>query len=409
MRYDYDYDEYDDLYKHKVSDTVKWILTLVAFLIVGVLLAGIICGWFTKNESTEDELPGEQQELPADEGGMEVESSNVKQGISLMAAKIATADFASYGVSPLAESAQTVTAHILPTDALNQKVDWSIAWANGNSAWANGKTVTDYVTISPQSDGAKEATVSCLQPFGEQIIITATSRDNQDAKGTCTADYRQRYVDTETMLSFNNETYYTLGSVASSPDRVTVANMPNKAQSSYNTNTDYSPTNPIYYTAVLSDTYTLPIEDKTVSYQYYVKLNPQFVTALKAQYSSVFTDDVMATDWVLFDESSGSVAQAADKAHAGLASEGTYNAIDFYYTLCNALRTGVAQYVYCFQSTALGHFMRAAQTISDYHFQIKVVAQYNGETHETIGFVKFNEASLTIPVQSVTVSKDLIF
>lgn len=125
--------------------------------------------------------------------------------------------------------------------------------------------------------------------------------------------------------------------------------------------------------------------------------------------SSVFTDDVMATDWVLFDESSGSVAQAADKAHAGLASEGTYNAIDFYYTLCNALRTGVAQYVYCFQSTALGHFMRAAQTISDYHFQIKVVAQYNGETHETIGSVKFNEASLTIPVQSVTVSKDLIF
>lgn len=408
MKYDYGYDEYDDLYKHKVSDTVKWVLTLIAFLIVGVLLAGIICGWFTKNESTEEELPGEQQELPEEEGGMKVESSEVKKGISLMATKIAAADFASYGVSPLAESAQTVTARITPTDALNQEVDWSIAWANGSSAWANGKTVTDYVTIAPQSDGAKEATVSCLQPFGEQIIITATSRDNTDAKGTCTADYRQRYVDTETMLSFNNEKYYTLGSVSSSTERVTVANMPNKAQSGYNTNTDYSPTNPIYYTAVLSDTYTLPIEDKAVSYKYYLKLNPQLVTALKAEYS-LFTDDNMATDWVLFDESSGSAAQAADKAHSGLASEETYNAIEFYYTLCNPLRTGVAQYVYCFQSTALGHFMRAAQTVSDYHFQIKVVAEYNGETHETVGSVKFNEASLTIPVQSVSVSNDLIF
>ena len=39
---------YDELYNHKKSDTVKWILTLLAFIVVGVLLAGIICGWFTK-------------------------------------------------------------------------------------------------------------------------------------------------------------------------------------------------------------------------------------------------------------------------------------------------------------------------------------------------------------------------
>ena len=32
----------NELYEHKRSDTVKWILTLLAFILVGVMLAGII-------------------------------------------------------------------------------------------------------------------------------------------------------------------------------------------------------------------------------------------------------------------------------------------------------------------------------------------------------------------------------
>ena len=30
-----------ELYEHKKSDTVKWVLTLIAFIIVGVLIAGL--------------------------------------------------------------------------------------------------------------------------------------------------------------------------------------------------------------------------------------------------------------------------------------------------------------------------------------------------------------------------------
>lgn len=58
--YDYDYDY--SLFEHKKSDTVKWVLTLVAFLIVGVMLAGIICGWFEKKEELPQEEQQEQQE-----------------------------------------------------------------------------------------------------------------------------------------------------------------------------------------------------------------------------------------------------------------------------------------------------------------------------------------------------------
>ena len=41
----------NELFNHQKSDTVKWVCTLLAFLIVGVLIAGIICGWFDKKET----------------------------------------------------------------------------------------------------------------------------------------------------------------------------------------------------------------------------------------------------------------------------------------------------------------------------------------------------------------------
>ncbi|HIZ00319.1 MAG TPA: hypothetical protein H9676_06405, partial [Firmicutes bacterium] len=46
---------YNELYEHKRSDTVKWVLTLIAFIVVGVMLAGIICGWFEKKETEEEQ------------------------------------------------------------------------------------------------------------------------------------------------------------------------------------------------------------------------------------------------------------------------------------------------------------------------------------------------------------------
>ena len=57
----YNYDYNYGLSEHKKSDTVKWVLTLVAFLIVGVMLAGILCGWFEKKE-----VPREEQQEQTD-------------------------------------------------------------------------------------------------------------------------------------------------------------------------------------------------------------------------------------------------------------------------------------------------------------------------------------------------------
>lgn len=86
----------------------------------------------------------------------------------------------------------TLTATVKPADAADKTVDWSVAFVNPSSAWAKGKTVTDYVTVTPTSDGALTAKVTCLKQFGEQIKITVTSRSNPAASAMCTADYRQQ-------------------------------------------------------------------------------------------------------------------------------------------------------------------------------------------------------------------------
>ena len=71
-------------------------------------------------------------------------------------------------------------------------VDWSVSFVDASSAWATGKTVTDYITVTPQSDGSTTATVQCLKDFGAQIKVTVTSRENAGAKAECTVDFAKR-------------------------------------------------------------------------------------------------------------------------------------------------------------------------------------------------------------------------
>ncbi len=82
-----------ELYEHKKSDTVKWVLTLIAFIIVGVLIAGLIAGWFDKQE---DSPAAVTEQTTAIDGGMSVTPS-AANGIRLMAAERTATD-----VSPLA-------------------------------------------------------------------------------------------------------------------------------------------------------------------------------------------------------------------------------------------------------------------------------------------------------------------
>lgn len=70
----------------------------------------------------------------------------------------------------------TLEATITPADAYDTYVTWSVVWGEGASR--SGENVTDYVTVTPESEGSLIATVECLRPFyGDTIIVTVATRD----------------------------------------------------------------------------------------------------------------------------------------------------------------------------------------------------------------------------------------
>jgi hypothetical protein len=91
--------------------------------------------------------------------------------------------------------AQTLTATIGPAYATNKNVTWTAEWKDSNSAWAKGKSVTDYVTVVPTETGSNVATVSNLQAFGEQIIVKVTSESDPEVYATATVDYAKRIME----------------------------------------------------------------------------------------------------------------------------------------------------------------------------------------------------------------------
>ena len=93
------------------------------------------------------------------------------------------------------DNSVTITATVYPENATNKDVSWSLAWADASSSWATGKTVSDYVSMT--SD-ASSATLTCVQAFGEQIILTASISSGLSA--TVTLDFEKRLDDINFIL-----------------------------------------------------------------------------------------------------------------------------------------------------------------------------------------------------------------
>ena len=96
----------------------------------------------------------------------------------------------------------TVTPDVSLPDTL---IDWTITFKNAASTWATSKTVTDYATISPTSNGALTANLSILQAFAEPLIVTASLRGNTAIKAVCKVDYRTRYTRTHEIINYDDK------------------------------------------------------------------------------------------------------------------------------------------------------------------------------------------------------------
>ena len=154
----------NELFNHQKSDAVKWVCTLLAFLIVGVLIAGIICGWFDKKETPP------------------VENELAQETVNLQSVKLAMS--ASATVAADNSISKTITATVFPEDAKNKALDWNLEWLDET----NETDIAEFLTLTPETDGSLKATLTCLKPFEGEALITATSREG-NVFDTCRAVY----------------------------------------------------------------------------------------------------------------------------------------------------------------------------------------------------------------------------
>ena len=168
----------------KRLSSVLFAVLLIAALVLSVLTKGFTDWRFGKELPTVNDLNSNvvvtQQES---DGGIRL-MVNFEPGIT-------QDDEPDYESETL-----TITATVSPDNSAdNTGLDWSMAFKNPASEWATGKTLSDYMTLTPSGEdaaGSKTVSVKCLKPFGEQIVITATSQDNPEVTASCTADFAQR-------------------------------------------------------------------------------------------------------------------------------------------------------------------------------------------------------------------------
>ena len=169
----------------KRLSAVLFAVLLIAALVLSVLTKGFTDWQFGKEQPTVNDLNSNVVVTPQEGNG----------GIRLMAEflpEITQGD----NETDYESETLTITATVSPDNSAdNTGLDWSMAFKNPSSAWATGKTLSDYMTLTPSGTdaaGSKKVSVKCLKLFGEQIVITATSQDNPEVKATCTADFAQR-------------------------------------------------------------------------------------------------------------------------------------------------------------------------------------------------------------------------
>ena len=169
----------------KRLSAVLFAVLLIAALVLSVLTKGFTDWRFGKEQPAVNDLNNNVVVTPQENGGA--------MTLSVMRAPEPTLepDDTDYESKTL-----TITATVSPDNSAdNTGLDWSMAFKNPSSAWATGKTLSDYMTLTPSGTdvaGSKKVSVKCLKPFGEQIVITATSQDNPEVTASCTADFAQR-------------------------------------------------------------------------------------------------------------------------------------------------------------------------------------------------------------------------
>lgn len=278
---------------------------------------------------------------------------------------------------------QLFTATITPSNATNKEVDWAIAFKNPDSEWATEKNIDDYVTVTPTSDGALTATVTCKAAFGEQIELTVTSRSNPEAYAVASVDYAKRLQSASVTVSGNENYIFDASSSA-----VTIKLFGLEQTKNFTLGTLAYVPEPTDGQSVSAKTFarsfgTMSPEDSSVTVSYRIVASDE----LKAAYART---------------ASGSVEISAPTEYTIL--EALFN-VDLYVYKSNTSGKGSQYYEL---TSSWNNISAALRNLSGHAFTLYVKASDSYSEIETAYTVSIDKSNLTTSVSSVALSQGSI-
>ena len=149
-------------------------LTLVILILAVCVMAAMTegftnwnpYGWFDKEPATDKQPDGE--ETGEESAPIDTTITNSEHVMLAMSAAVTAAD----------------GEYVTPSTAEELGVDWTAEWADGSDS----SDLSDYLTITPASDGSNICYVRAYAAFDKDIIITVTTRDG-GYSATCTVSF----------------------------------------------------------------------------------------------------------------------------------------------------------------------------------------------------------------------------
>lgn len=193
--------------RNKSDSARNVIITLVALLLAMVIVLTIAIGslgftikspkdWF-KHTTTADPTTDSDEK----DGGQSTARTKVNGAVfKLLDSSGSLTHVFSYDelTSPTATTGDWdyyLTVTYDPKDATFQNTLFTASWKNPESKWANDKDISDYIEVKKVEHEETRATVTILQEFEEQIIITATCEKQPEIYCTTTVDFIYQFID----------------------------------------------------------------------------------------------------------------------------------------------------------------------------------------------------------------------
>lgn len=184
-----------------------WLSALIVILIIacaGVGLVGYYSEGFQSWERFQKAEPSDALNMDA---SLNFEIQDSKNMVLTKGDTVVSSDQTSVSCK--------LNATVYPENAVNSEVDFIVSWDEDSALLE--ESVSDYVTVIPDFDGAASATVYCFKPFGDnKIIITVRTRTG-GIEAKCIVSYigLPTVINASTSLVISNTSargnYYALG------------------------------------------------------------------------------------------------------------------------------------------------------------------------------------------------------